>query len=655
MKSTLSIDIETYSSVDLKACGVYKYVESNDFEILLFAYAFDDERVEVIDFANGEELPDYVKYALGDSDYQKRAYYATFERLCISKYLGYDLQPYQWHCTMALAASAGLPGSLDQVGKILNLDQQKLSTGRALIQYFCKPCNPTRGNNGRERNYPHHDPDKWDLFKRYNAQDVETERAIFQYLQNSFTPTERAVYVLDQKINDYGVAIDMELVDNIIRYYDGYRSDLLDRAQEISGLDNPQSVQQLKGYLSDQGITVGSLNKEAVIKLIEESDNEDIIELLQNRQESTKTSIKKYDTMQRATCNDGRIRGTLQYYGANRTGRWAGRLVQVQNLPRNYLKELSSVRKLIKRNDFESLEMIYDSLPNLFSQLIRTAFVAKRGMTFAINDYSAIEARVIAWLANEKWRLEVFASHGKIYEASASKMFKVPIEQVDKALRSKGKVSELALGYQGAAGALITMGALRMGLTEEELPGLVAQWRKANPAIIQLWKNVETCAKRALGVPGEVASLQKLNADTPCDIRFTYEDGSLSIELPSGRKLFYVNAKLIGEGRYTKIKYEGMDQTTKKWSVQDTYGGKLVENIVQAIARDCLAEAMLRLDSAQYKICFHVHDEVIAEVAKSTASSDLRLMKESMGMPLKWAPGLMLNAEGFLSEFYMKD
>lgn len=647
---TLSIDIETYSSVDLASSGVYKYAESEDFEILLFAYAYDDGPVEVVDLICGDELPDEVLHDLTDSNVIKRAYNAQFERTCLSKVLGKQLDPSQWQCTMALAAMIGLPGSLAQVSQVLKLAEQKMAAGKMLIKYFSMPCKPTQVNGGRERNYPWHDMDKWKIYVEYNRQDVETERAIANYLKEfPVSGFEQPIYALDQKINDAGIELDMDLVDAIVEFNDEYQDRLAQEAREITGLENPNSNAQLKQWITQKGLSAVSLNKDAVNELLSSDIDADVRRLLEIRQEMGKTSVKKYETMQNAVCADGRIRGVLQYYGANRTGRWAGRLVQVQNLPRNYLKELDAVRTLIKRHDFEIIEMLYENPSDVFSQLIRTAFIAPNGMTFVISDFSAIEARVIAWLAEETWRQEVFATHGKIYEASAAQMFHIPIEEVtkDSDYRRKGKIAELALGYQGSVGALAKMGGEKMGLSEEEMAEIVKHWRAANRNIVKLWKQIETIAKETLR-EGKSYSFR-------LGIQFEYKKNSLFITLPSGRKIAYYNAKLTGEGRTEKIKYEGMDQTTKKWTVMDTYGGKLVENIVQAIARDCLAVSMQKIMGAGYQIVMHIHDEVVVEVSKENAEEQLKLIKSLMDEEISWAPGLKLNAEAFVSDYYLKD
>lgn len=652
-KHVLSIDIETYSSVDLKKCGIYKYVESPDFEILICGYSLDGGEIERYELACGDELPQEFIDALSDPSYIKEAHNAQFERVCFSKFifgsLNTFLDPSQWLCTMAHAAMLGLPGSLDKVGEALGLaeDKKKLNTGKALIRYFSVPSK----TKGRIRNMPYHDMARWDLYVDYNAQDVVTEMEIEKVLGRYPIPTiEKKVYTLDQKINDRGTRLDMSLVDSIIEYNNDYQQELLEQAIELTGLDNPNSNNQLLAWLKEHEDSVTSVNKEAVADLIQTTKNEDVRSMLKLRQEMTKTSLKKYDTMQRAVCSNQRIRGVLQYYGANRTGRWAGRLVQVQNLPRNDIAELGVVRELVKAKNFEALDVIYDNVPDILSQLIRTAFVAPKGKKFVVCDYSAIEARVIAWLAQETWRQEVFATTGKIYEASAAQMFHVPIEKVTKGsdLRKKGKVAELALGYQGGLGALKKMGGEKMGLTDHEMTEIIEKWRKASPNICKLWREVENCAKKAI----RTHTTTKLKDR---DVSFIYENKILFIQLPNGRRLAYQDAKLEGEGRYSKIKYKGMHQERKIWCDLDTYGGKLVENIVQAIARDCLARAMVALDNVNYEIVFHVHDEVVIEVEAKSAEHDYELVKELMCMRIPWAKELLLNAEGFVCDYYMKD
>lgn len=642
-QKVLRIDIETYSGRDLTNCGVYAYTESEDFEILLFAYAYDDGPVKVIDLTI-DEIPDTVLEDLNNRRVLKTAHNANFERTCLAKYYNRQMPPEQWQCTMVHGTLLGLPASLDMMSKALRLAQEKNSEGKALIRYFCMPCKPTKINGGRTRNYPEHAPEKWAKFIEYCGQDVVVERAIAKKIAKfPFPEDEQRNWELDQRIADKGVRIDVDLVNHAIACQERYQASLSEKAKGLTGLENPNSVQQLKDWLADMGYPVSSLNKDSVSELLADEDlDEDVREMLLLRQEMSKTSIKKYEKMQHARCHDGRVRGLLQFYGANRTGRWAGRLVQVQNLPRNYIKDIAEVRKDLKAGDYEAFEMMYSNVPDVLSQLIRTAFIAEDGYTFDITDFSAIEARVIAWLAGEQWRLNVFNSHGKIYEASASQMFHIPIEEVDKNLRQKGKVSELALGYNGGVNALIAMGALEMGLKENELQGIVDAWRKASPAITSLWRGVEKHAKLAIST----RKSQKYKGLT-----FYYEAGILFIRLPSGRNLAYFRAKLVS-GKYgPQICYEGV--TDKGWRKQYTYGGKLVENIVQAIARDCLAISLRRIEDAGIDTVMHVHDEAITEVQESESSVDK--LNAILAEPISWAPGLPLQGDGFSSDFYMKD
>lgn len=646
----LGIDIETYSSIDLIKAGVYKYAEADDFEILLFAYAFDDAPIQLIDMAQGERLPAEVLDALTDSKILKTAFNANFEITCIGNYLDLDLVIGQWECTMIRSAMCGLPLSLDASSKVLGLIQEKMAAGKALINYFSKPCKPTKTNGMRTRNLPTHDIDKWNLFKSYCKQDVEVERAIRNKLEFFIMPaTEKKLWVLDQEINRRGVMLDQQLVRNAIAMDAASKERLAKEAIDITGLENPNSTVQLKQWLIDElGEDIEDVSKETVKDLLSRVDNEEIKTVLRNRQEAAKTSVKKYSTMAAAVCKDGRVRGMLQFYGANRTGRWAGRLVQLHNLPQNHLQDLDLARQLVWENDLDMVEMLFGNVPDTLSQLIRTAFVAKPGHRFIVADFSAIEARVIAWLADEAWRLEVFKTHGKIYEASASQMFKIPIEEIKKgsALRQKGKVAELALGYQGGPGALTKMGALKMGLKEEELQDLVDAWRNANPAIVRLWGEVGRAAMKAVEVGGAFVIRH--------GIKFIKRGAFLCVELPSGRSLYYARPHIADNQFGSKaLKYEGMNQTTKQWGVQDTYGGKLVENIVQAIARDCLALTMRRLEKAGYRIVMHVHDEVILETENETGS--LEEACNIMGKPIKWAPGLPLRADGYETTYYKKD
>ncbi len=647
---TLGIDLETYSSVDLTKCGVYAYTEAPDFEILLFGYAFNDEPVQVIDLASGEKLPESVVEALFDPDVIKTAFNANFERTCLAKHFGTPMPPEQWRCTAVHALTLGLPGHLDAVAKVLKSEQQKDSTGKALIRYFSIPCKPTKANGGRTRNLPQHDPEKWAKFKAYCAQDVETERALRKTMERYPVPeNEHRLWALDQRINDRGILIDPELVKHAIACDTAYQDQLVEEATRLTGLDNPKSVAQLKAWLLEaEGLEVESLNKETVPALLAQVEDETTKRVLELRQAMAKTSVKKYQAMDRARCKDNRIRGLFQFYGAGRTGRWAGRLVQVQNLPQNHLPDLDLARQLLLAGEYDTLEMLFDSVPVVLSQLIRTAFIPSPGCRFIVADFSAIEARIIAWLAEEQWRLDVFNSHGKIYEASAAQMFRVPVESVDKGspLRQKGKIAELALGYGGSVGALKAMGALKMGLEEEELPGLVESWRAANPNIIQFWWNVGDAAMRAVK--------EKTAVQLHHGIAFSYESGGLFLRLPSGRRLCYVRPRIETDERFNRpvLTYEGVEQG-KSWGRISTYGPKLVENIVQATARDCLAVAMLRLDAAGYQIAMHVHDEVVLDVPFSFGS--LEQVCEIMGEPIPWAPGLPLRADAFETEYYRKD
>jgi DNA polymerase len=576
--ATLAVDLESFSSVDLKACGVHAYAAAPDFAVLLLGFAFDDEPVQVVDLAQGEAPPARVIRALFDPAVLKTAFNAAFERTCLARHFDRPLPADQWQCTAVHALTLGLPMSLAQVGEALKLEQdkQKTTAGMTLIRYFCVPCKPTARNGHRTRNLPHHDQAKWILFKEYNGQDVVAERAVRQQLLRHPVPDdEQRLWALDQRINDTGVRIDAELVRQAIARDTTYRTRLEAEAAALTGLANPQSVTQLKGWLSDEeGVEVDSLTKATVPELIAQAGSDTTRRVLEIRQELAKTSVTKYASMDRSVCPDGRIRGLLQFYGANRTGRWAGRLVQVQNLPQNHLKDLDLAREMVRAGDHETLELLFGNVPDVLSQLIRTAFIPSEGHRFIVADFSAIEARVIAWLADEAWRMEVFATHGKIYEASASQMFRVPIGEVTKGspLRQKGKISELALGFQGGKGALITMGALKMGLTEEELPGLVAAWRQSNPNIVQLWQDVESAALTAVATSTPVSFRHGLS--------FSVEAGLLFVGLPSGRRLAYVRPRVENDARFNKpaLTYEGLDQETKAWGRTNTYGGKLVEN-----------------------------------------------------------------------------
>ena len=650
----LSIDLETFSSVDIKKAGVYPYVEAPEFQILLFGYAFDDDPVQVVDLASGEGLPSQVLQAICNPAITKTAYNANFERVCLSKAYRWKMpffSPDDWCCSSVHALTLGLPGKLEEVAKAMKLEQQKDTAGKALIRYFCTPCKPTKANGERTRNLPHHAPEKWAAFKEYNRQDVEVERTIRKALDRfPVLPVEQKLWCLDQRINDGGVRVDPDLVHHAIACDTQYQERKTEEAARLTGLDNPNSVAQLKEWLmSAEGLEVDSLNKETVPELLKQAESATVKRVLELRQEMAKTSVKKYMAMDRARCKDNRIRGLLQFYGANRTGRWAGRLVQIQNLPQNKLKDLDLARNLLLAGDYELLELLFESVPGVLSQLIRTTFIPSEGHTFMVADFSAIEARVIAWLANEKWRLDVFNTHGKIYEASASQMFKVPLESITKGnpLRQKGKVAELALGFQGGAGALITMGALKQGLTEDELPGLVTAWRHASPNIVQFWWDVGKAAMDAVR--------EKKSVSLQYGLTFSVESGIMFIRLPSGRRLAYVRPRIEINERFNKpaLTHEGSDQKTKQWGRLYTYSGRLVENIVQATARDCLAEAMLRLDDAGYKIRMHVHDEVVLDVPHG--SSTLEKVCEITGQRIEWAPGLPMRADGFETDYYKKD
>lgn len=643
---TLAIDIETFSSVDLGKAGVYSYTSAPDFEILLFAYAFDDEDIKVIDIASGESISKEIADALSDKNITKVAFNANFERTCLSKYLNRKLSSDSWQCTAVQSAMLGLPLSLEGVGQVLGLEQQKMKEGKDLIRYFSVPCKPTISNGGRTRNMPNDNPEKWELFKKYCMRDVEVERSIRAKIEKfPISQNEQQLYILDQQINDRGVRVDIELVNKAIECDRLQKEQSFSKAQNLTGLENPNSVLQLKGWLLDNGVEIESLSKKVVAELAKESDGE--VEMLLNlRLQLAKTSIKKYEAIKRAVCPDGRVRGLLQFYGANRTGRWAGRLVQVHNLPQNHLKDLTIARNLLKAGRFNDLEMLFESVPTVLSELIRTAFIPVKGNRFIIADYSAIEARVIAWLAGEKWRMDVFATHGKIYEASASQMFRVPIEEITKGspLRQKGKIAELALGYGGSVGALTAMGALEMGLTEEELQPLVSSWRGANPNITKLWWDVDRAAFKAIS---------EKRHQTVGRIGFDYASGILFITLPSGRKLSYIKPR-IEVNRFGRegITYEGISEN-KKWDRIDTYGPKLVENIVQATARDLLAEAILNINNAGYNIVMHVHDEVVIESPNNEGS--LKEVCNIMAITPAWAEGLLIRADGFETEYYRKD
>ncbi|WP_138090885.1 DNA polymerase [Halalkalibacterium halodurans] len=655
----LSIDIETYSSVDIKKSGLYKYVESPDFEILLFAYSRDGSEPQIIDLAQGEEIPFFVVDALTDKSVIKHAYNAAFEWYCLSKFLGIDPVGWlnQWRCTMVHGLYNGYPGGLAAIGEAIGLpqDKRKMGVGSSLIRTFCVPCKPTKKNGHRTRTLPHHEPEKWELFKQYCCGDVVAEMEILQRLNSFPLPyQEQELWVLDQMINARGINVDLDMVEGALAVDEQVTGELRQEAVALTGLENPKSVQQMSKWLEEQtGEKVENLQKGTVSKMIDQLDEGKAKRVLEIRQELSKTSTKKYEAMRQAACKDHRVRGLLQFYGANRTGRWAGRLVQVQNLPRNYLNTLKYARQLVTNRNVEMLRLMYGNIPDTLSQLIRTAFVPSEGNTLIVSDFSAIEARVIAWLAGEQWRLDVFQTHGKIYEASASQMFGVPIEQIDKGsdLRQKGKVAELALGYQGSKGALISMGALDQGLTEEELPEIVTRWRNANRRIVDLWYSLEGAAMHVMEA-GEPVGVRGVLMQR--ESHYETQQDYFTITLPSGRKLYYAKP-FLRENDFGKpaLHYWGVDQTKKKWTVLNTYGGKLTENIVQAIARDCLAVNLARL--ANQQIVMHVHDEIVLEAPKDQAEEMLGYVTEVMGQPISWASGLPLTADGFVTDYYMKD
>ena len=644
---TLSIDLETFSSQPLQKTGVYRYVESPDFEILLFAYSVDGGSVQQIDLACGEKIPSEILCALEDDKVTKWAFNANFERICLSRFLGYPtggyLEPDSWKCSMVWAAYMGLPLSLEGVGAVLGLEKQKLTEGKDLIKYFCQPCAPTKSNGQRTRNLPEHAPDKWLAFKRYNIRDVETEMSIQTRLLKYPVPDSVwEEYQLDQEINDRGVGLDMELVRQAIQMDGRSRSELTQAMKELTSLDNPNSVQQMKQWLADNGVETDTLGKKAVAELLKTAPPE-LQKVLTLRQQLAKSSVKKYQAMETAVCSDSRARGMFQFYGANRTGRWAGRIIQMQNLPQNHLDDLSEARGLVRCGDFDALEMLYEDVPDTLSQLIRTAFVPQENRKFIVADFSAIEARVIAWLAGEKWRQDVFAEGKDIYCASASQMFGVPVEKhgVNGHLRQKGKIAELALGYGGSVGALKAMGALEMGLSEDELPALVSAWRQSNPKIVQFWWAVDRAVMDAV--------TRKTTTKTH-GIVFSARNGMLFITLPSGRSLAYVKPK-IGTNKFGGdcITYEGVGGT-KKWERLDSYGPKFVENIVQATSRDILCYAMRTLRCCS--IVMHIHDEVVIEADRRMS---LQAVCDQMGRTPPWAKGLRLRADGYETDFYKKD
>lgn len=645
--NTLSIDIETYSDIPLQKTGVYRYCESPNFEILLFGYSIDSGPVQVVDLACGEHIPKEVLAALEDDSVIKWAFNAAFERVCLSRYLGYPtgeyLDPESWHCSMVWAATMGLPLSLEGVGAVLGLEKQKLTEGKELIKYFCQPCLPTKANGQRTRNRPFHAPDKWELFKRYNARDVEAEMGIQQKLSKFPVPPQVwEEYDIDQEINDRGVRIDMELVEQAIQMDARSRQELTDAMKRMTALENPNSVQQMKQWLSDNGMETDSLGKKVVAELLKTAPPE-LAEVLTLRQQLAKSSVRKYQAMEKTVCSDNRARGMFMFYGANRTGRFSGRNIQLQNLPQNHLPDLAEARALVRSGDFDAVELLYEDVPDTLSQLIRTAFIPRDGAQFLVADFSAIEARVIAWFAGATWRQEVFSKGGDIYCASASQMFKVPVEKhgINGHLRQKGKIAELALGYGGSVGALKAMGALEMGLTEEELPQLVDAWRQSNPNIVKFWWAVDRAVMEAV---------RYKHTTTDYGLTFSCRSGMLFITLPSGRKLAYVKPK-VGTNKFGGecITYEGIG-STKKWERLDSYGPKFVENIVQATARDILCYAMRTLRCCS--IVMHIHDELVIE---ADPHMSLDAVCEQMGRTPPWAKGLLLRADGYATPFYKKD
>ena len=644
---TLSIDIETYSSANLAKCGVYRYVEAPDFEVLLFGYSVDGGPIKVVDLACGEKIPAEIISALADDSVIKWAFNATFERICLSRFLGMPtgdyLNPESWHCSMIWAAVMGLPLSLEGAGAVLNLQKQKITEGKDLIRYFSQPCNPTRANGGRTRNLPQHAPDKWFAFKRYNLRDVEVELNIQQALSKFPVPDSLwDEYSIDQEINDRGVALDMTLVRRAIEMDGRSRAELTQAMKNITEVDNPNSVAQMKSWLSDNGLEVETLGKKAVAEILKSAPPE-LQTVLLLRQQLAKSSVKKYQAMESAVCADGRARGMFQFYGANRTGRWAGRIIQLQNLPQNHLEDLSEARALVREGDFEAIEMLYEDVPDTLSQLIRTAFIAPNGKKLIVADFSAIEARVIAWFAGEEWRKKVFEEGKDIYCASASQMFGVPVEKhgINGHLRQKGKIAELALGYGGSVGALKAMGAIEMGLAEKELQPLVQAWRQANPKIVEFWWAVDRCAKEAVRMHDTYETH---------GITFEYKSGMLIITLPSRRTLVYPKPR-IGENQFGGecVTYDGVG-ATKKWERLESYGPKFVENIVQATARDILCHSMKTLRNCS--IIMHIHDEVVIEADHRMS---LEAVCEQMASTPSWAEDLQLRADGYETIFYKKD
>ena len=646
----LSCDIETFSDVDLIRCGVYKYADSPNFEMLLFAYAVDDGDVHIIDIAGGEELPEKIIQAIKSDTVVKTAYNAQFERVCLSRYLklpdGEYLNPQSWYCTAVQAAELALPLSLADVGSVLGLERQKMTEGKELIKYFCVPCKPTKSNGNCTRNRPCHDINKWETFKKYCMRDVDVERQIADKLKMyPISDEEHRLYVLDQIINDRGVLVDSELAEQAVKLNSIQTAVAVEQAYMITGLENPNSVTQLKQWLKEKGVEIESLSKKSVKSLADETDG-DVSEMLKLRLLMAKTSVKKYEAVIRSVCSDNRVHGMMRFCGANRTGRWSGNILQPQNLPQNHLPDLTLARDIVKDGDFEMLDMMFGNVPNVLSELIRTVLIPKPNHRFIVADFSALEARVLAWIAGEQWRIDTFKNGGDIYCASASKMFKVPVEKhgVNGELRQKGKISELACGYGGSVGALKNMGAVEMGVQENELQGLINDWRNANPHIVRFWYEVGNAAMKAIKEKTTVP-LGKLV--------FAYERGILFIRLPSGRRLSYIKPR-IGTNRFggDSITYMGIN-SAKKWDRLETFGGKLTENIVQGTARDLLANALINAANAGYDTVFHVHDEIICEVPNGYGSVD-ELCKLMCIKP-EWADGLPLNADGFECEYYKKE
>ena len=642
---TLAIDIETYSDVSLPDCGVHRYAASEQFEILLFAYSLNDEPTQIIDLASGEKIPDKIMEYLTDDSVIKTAYNAAFERNCINRFLGLSLKPEGWRCTLVQASMLSLPLSLEGVGEALNLDKKKMSEGKDLIRYFCMPCKPTKANGGRTRNLPSDAPEKWELFKTYCIRDVDVEKQIRNKLAKFPIPDrEQKLYCMDQRINDRGIMVDQELIGHAVACDLLYKETVTKKAYEISGLENPNSVSQLKDWLNEKGIEVDSLAKASVEELVENTQG-DVAEMMKLRLAMSKTSVKKYEAMERSVCPDGRVHGLLQFYGANRTGRWAGRLVQIHNLPQNHMEDLELARSLVKEGRYDLVELLYDSTPDVLSELIRTAFVARPGCRFIVSDFSAIEARVMGYLAGEGWVMEEFRGAGKIYEQTASKMFHIPIEEITKGspYRARGKVASLACQYGGAEGALISMGALNF-VEEEELKGLVQSWRTANPHIVNYWYEIDGAVKAAV----KERKMTKVGMVT-----VYYQSGMLKIALPSGRVLSYVRPRMtVNRFGSESVSYEGIG-TNRKWTRIESYGAKFCENIVQATARDVLAEAMLRLEKKGFDIVCHIHDEVVLEVPEGASS--VEEVNEIMVVCPDWCEGLPLKAAGFESPFYKKD